>query len=101
MKGISEKRLKILLNRAIETSDGGSVRAYIYLLERECKELNPWMPIDENTPKDRGVLGYVPYKDGGYKSIIGWGCFFECWVSDCGDPIEPTHWQELPEDPKT
>ena len=29
-----------------------------------CKELDPWLPIDENTPKDRDILVYAPpYQD--------------------------------------
>jgi hypothetical protein len=111
MEGISEKRLKILLNRAIETSDGGSVRAYIYLLERECKELNPWMPI-ETAPKDRNILVFNPmtgiytskFIDGNWP-YFGWNELTGFKI-DKDDPAasvhypHPTHWQELPPKPK-
>ena len=50
-----------------------------------------WQPIDENTPKDRHVLlygGHVPC----CQMFVGHANANWSW--------EPTHWQELPEDPK-
>lgn len=62
------------------------------------EELNPWLPVDENTPKDRRLLllfengygivaaceGYFCNLDGGY------------WVESVNcDGIHPTHYEEL------
>lgn len=69
----------------------------------QCKELNPWIPIDENTPRDRRLNLYWPgrgwitgewrqlNKDIGY--FIHDGLKYE-------PVIKPTHYQELPEPPK-
>lgn len=60
------------------------------ILLRECAELDPWIPIDENTPKDRQLLLN--------------GEFYQCtgpeWVDDGNRIMHPTHYQELPDDPK-
>ena len=109
MIGISKKRL----GEIVEIYCDPRVKAEInYLIEYECKELNPWLPIDENTPKDRAILAYNKLT-GWYKTkyINGqWPCFG--WNQLCGfkidkaDPVasvhypQPTHYQELPEDPE-
>ena len=65
----------------------------------QCTELNPWMPM-ETAPKDRYIRLYdeVGQIDGRwfpYDEELGTGY----WAgNDMG--LEPTHWQELPENPK-
>lgn len=61
-------------------------------LIEECTELNPFYPIDENTPKDKFLLLYSPGIEGVSKKFVG--KLESCWYWN------PTHWQELPEDPK-
>lgn len=58
----------------------------------KCTELNPWQPIDENTPKDRFLLLYSPGIEGVSKKFVG--KLESCWYWN------PTHWCELQEDPK-
>jgi len=98
MRGISEKDLKDRQDVARRIKD--YVRStLIDELISECKELNPWLPIDENTPKDRRLNLYWK----GYGWFTGqWrmGQFF----CDAGllvpVNVNPTHYQELPADPK-
>lgn len=64
------------------------------VLINECTELNPWLPIDENTPKDRLILLF----DISRGVIIGqW--YDGHWVSSMIIMHDVTHWQELPGDP--
>lgn len=63
------------------------------------KELNPWLPIDENTPKDRLLV--MRTKEYGDPLVGKW---FACsdrgwWAANC-IKVTPTHYQELPEDIK-
>lgn len=88
MRGISEERLKDIGDqmdscRYIE----GSLKDW--LLD-ECEEINPWLPIDENTPKDRELWLY-------WKSTGHIECGF--YNHMCGQGSYPTHYQELPDDP--
>lgn len=53
--------------------------------------INPWMPINENTPKYRFLLLYSPDIEGVSKKFVG--KLESCWY------WKPTHWQELPDDP--
>lgn len=97
MRGISEERLMEILNN----SHGSNVVILDALL-KECKELNSWQPI-ESAPRDRRLLLFYP---GIQKPYIGqwldlngkvgyWDYIGLMYASD-----QPTHWQELPEDPK-
>ena len=103
MRGISEERLKELKDNDCYS---GIEQSVIYeLLSDECKELNQWLPIDENTPKDRRLLlffpGYGSY-DGGFLMIRRDGKDVFAASASLSVPlgIWPTHYQELPEDPK-
>ena len=51
MKYISEERLETLLNNTSYITANDLLRVLI----NECKELNPWQPI-ETSPKDRRIL---------------------------------------------
>ena len=46
------------------------------LIKAECKELDPWLPIDENTPKDRKLLFLFEncYISSGY-----WDATYDSW----------------------
>jgi hypothetical protein len=88
-RGIREERLLHQLALANGMDNTEFARAYRWLLENECEELNQWKPIDENTPKDRPLLLFYP----GYMQIVD---FFD----DTNKNIMPSHWQELPEDPE-
>ena len=59
MKYISEERLIA----AIEVFDcDRRTTDIISSIIDECKEINPWKLIDENTPKDRPLLLFFPCK---------------------------------------
>lgn len=67
----------------------------VYEERKECKELNPWLPIDENTPKNRKILLYFPQVYGW--DIAEWDHKLNCWKGY--GFYKPTHYQELPDDP--
>ncbi len=89
MRGITEESLRHVM-KMHDMNDSKTSLIFSHLCN-ECTELNTWQPIDENTPKDRHVLlygGHVPY----CQMFVGHANANWLW--------EPTHWQELPEDPK-
>ena len=89
MRGITEERLKDLFKEY----------SFIGFILAECTDLNAWQPIDENTPKDKYILVYDP----GYgQLVVIWLEFYNVWMTVFGRKLTqpPTHWRELPEDPK-
>lgn len=93
MRGITEERLRNLLDSSgLNNFEYAFIR---YLLAKECKELNLWQPI-ETAPKDREILVFAKK----YKFIGRWNKIENYWEDDAGFELTPTHWQELPEDPK-
>lgn len=100
MRGISEELLKAtyqaLLNDFRARPNDSGIKACLEGLMARCTELNPWLPIDENTPKDKElflvcelgrVIGYIDSQSGiARANAIG--------------VVNPTHYQELPDDPK-
>ena len=98
MRGISEERLMKIANETHDSDDTNMiVLSLLDMLLDECKELNPWLPIDNNTPQNRRLLLFYP----------GLGIHVGARLSDGNFCIEaydmdttPTHYQELPEDPK-
>jgi hypothetical protein len=86
MRGISEEMLWDMLKNERMPESWSELIA-------KCQELNPWKPI-ETAPKDGTEI--LLYADG-EKQIGFWSMdkFHEEWGE-----IEPTHWQELPDDPK-
>ena len=89
MRGISEESLRHVMK--MHDMDDSKTSLIFSHLCNECTELNAWQPIDENTPKDRHVLlygGHVPC----CQMFVGHANANWSW--------EPTHWQELPKDPK-
>lgn len=90
MRGISKEELRRL--RDYYFSLGINPVIDINNLIEQCKELNPWLPIDENTPKDRPLL---------LKANCGVaveGSFNGYWWEEhlLRTEIRPTHYQELP-----
>lgn len=102
MRGISEKDLREKFRNLYWSTD--DERQLLTALLTECKELNQWLPIDENTPKDKRLNLYWP----GNGWITGsWvqlnnnvGYFIHDLLKYQPPPIKPTHYQELPDDPK-
>jgi len=97
MRGISEKELKDKQDVARRIKD--YVRStLIDELISECQELKPWIPIDENTPKDRPLLLFVKYPE--YIIEGSYDEDYEEWHDIYFNVInKPTHYQELPETP--
>jgi hypothetical protein len=98
MRVITEGRLKEYLASTSRKTSKDLLRVLIH----ECKELNEWQPIDENTPKDRMILvlfesGIVVsgHWDSKYNLF---DTYLDVYVEERSGKI--THWQELPEDPK-
>ena len=99
MRGISEERLK-----EISANSNSDVRLVVnVLLQRECKELNPRLPIDENTPKNRRLSLYWPdtgWITGRWVQLNNTVGYFTHDLSRYDPPsVKPTHYQELPETP--
>lgn len=93
--GISKERL-IELSKLY-----AHIHAHVLLdiAENACVELNPWLPIDENTPKDRTVW----LSNGKNMCLAIW--FLDrwreiVWMNTDNTDCNFTHWQELPENPK-
>lgn len=110
MEGISKARLMERLEDWLneKTIDKQFCNGVIYALETavdECTELNPWLPIDENTPKDRRIILFFPKYgsyDGGYLMTRRDDSVVFAASASLSVPlgVDATHWQELPEDPK-
>lgn len=111
MKGIPEERIKDRLDdwrEAYKEKDANVqfIDGVIYALDslvNECKELNQLQPIDGNTPKDRRII----LKFGDLKVVGKWrqlnsniGYFIHDLLRYEPPENPPTHWQELPGDPK-
>lgn len=91
-EGISKDRL---LQIGTGYMSGNALNA---LIRDECKELDLWIPIDENTPRHRDLLVYAPaYQDlRSLKQVCRW----HVSAGFCIDELRtPTHYKELPEDP--
>lgn len=100
--GISKEELV----RLKDTMTDGNSKLFMHALIVKCKELDPWMPI-ENAPKDRLLLlfvkhtGYIGVGQNPTYTIEGrYNKNYECWDDYDYNIIKPTHWKELPEDPK-
>ena len=89
MKYISEERLREKF-RSLYWSNG-TEEELLKALINECKELNQWQQIDENTPRDRRIL--LLYEDGDVR--IDW------WYHESQQSHNKiVAWTELPETPK-
>ena len=96
MRVITEKSLRHVM-KMHDMNDSETSLIFSHLFN-ECKELNAWQPI-ETAPKDREILVYAPpYQD--LKSLTKIIAYHDS-AGYCIDELRyPTHWQELPEDPK-
>ena len=96
MRGISEDSLRHVM-KMHDMNDSKTSLIFSHLFN-ECTELNAWQPI-ETAPKDREILVYAPpYQD--LKSLTKIIAYHDS-AGYCIDELRyPTHWQELPEDPK-
>ncbi len=66
-------------------------------LKLKVKELDTWLPIGENAPKDRPLfLGRVD----GFKCVGHYFISGGRWVDQSQNYVVVTHWKELPVDPK-
>lgn len=92
MRGISEEDAWSLYNGTY-AKDGFIPKSMII---GRIKELNPWLPIDENTPKDRPLL--IKGSEG--VDVGQWEKPWDqdgIWVDNHGYIIDnATHYQELP-----
>lgn len=97
--GISKERLIEIIE---DWSPNDRTKVYDKIIS-QCTELNPWLPIDENTPKDCKVVLAFPMQDGSYEYALDFA--FEAttvrdWNVKGMPAIKPTHYQELPGDPE-
>ena len=99
MRGIPEERLRELIEND-DYYDSGIEKSVIYgLIANECQELNPWLPIDENTPMNRYLLCVNSV---GRKDVLRLDGHSNTWRTQDGLAAHylPTHYQELPDDPE-
>ena len=97
MRGIREERLKAILHNQILTP---KTQSFVqYLIDDECKELQePWIPVDENAPKDRFILCFID--DLQSKYILKFSTIRNTWLDQgLRTFMEPDLYQELPDDP--
>lgn len=59
------------------------------------EKLNPWILIDDDTPKDCDLVLFC-----GYATIGRYDSDYHAWVDQHDHIIHPTHYQNLPGDPK-
>lgn len=114
MEGISKERLESHLKRISLQFDQDPNDQMVRMLKQlimDCTELNPPLPIDEKTPKDKRILLFYPERsenmlfpmkpmtiagewDGDI--IKGWRCdLYLLWMQRKSKTVQPTHWQEL------
>ena len=98
MRGVDEETL--LAVRKSLAAEGLNTDAVDALISLKIRELNPWLPIDENTPKDRELLLFFPERS-------EFNLTANKQIAICNDSylnhcfLKPTHYQELPDDPGT
>lgn len=110
-EGISKECLERLRDAPDSIFEMPARHLIVHLLEQECKELDPGLPIDD-APKDRQILAYNPltgwyktkYIDGQWP-CFGWSELTDVLKLDGADGCslhfpQPTHYKELPPDPK-
>ena len=106
MRSISEKKLKDLYRKNHSKIETSFMKEFFYgkcaaLSDAicECKELQePWIPVDENAPKDRFILCWID--DLQSKYILKFSTIRNTWLDQGLRPfMKPDLYQELPDDP--
>lgn len=98
-EGISKKRLLLVKesfknDSSYNQHDKDTLINLLDALISYSEELNQWLPI-ENAPKDRKLLLHAG------EPVIGWfDNIKNVWRSTDSKKLYPTHYQELPDDPK-
>ena len=97
MRVITEESLRHVM-KMHDMNDSETSLIFSHLFN-ECTELNAWQPI-ETAPKDKPLL--IRFNDA-YLEVAR--LVNGVWISNdgldyCYGQDTPTHWQELPEDPK-
>jgi len=90
MEGISKEKLVEIK----ELRRDGTSKLFMHTIIRMCKELDPWLPI-ENAPWNKPLLVYYPTMEEGLRQRVI--CRRVNWDSALH---KPTHYKELPEDPE-
>jgi len=97
MRGITEERL--MAYDEMCSGKDASVIDVLNDLINNCSELNPWLPIDKHTPKDREVvLFWSEHIEFNLKTNKQIAVCSDAYLNHC--IIKPTHYCELPENPK-
>ena len=95
MRVITEEKLLYFLDDLPDDM----CRKTVERILRACTELNAWQPI-ETAPTGRPIL--IVFKNGLYE--VGELNINGVWICNVGIDYDyedtPTHWQELPDDPK-
>ena len=97
MRAISIETLAGL--RGVPNQDAATIRTLDWLINVHCQELQePWIPVDENAPKDRFILCWID--DLQSKYILTFSTIRNTWLDQGLRPfMEPDLYQELPDDP--
>jgi len=102
-EGISKRELEIDLCLLSASDDYPGEKAMLMHLIARCTELDPWLPIDENTPKGRELLMFtrdLGQLKGSWANYPFRAQHVSHWQDNRGVIIYPTHYKLLPEDPK-
>jgi ATP phosphoribosyltransferase len=92
-RGISEEKLHEVLHKMKSETN---LSMWFTQLLVEVKEINQWKPIDSCEK-----LGMYLIFDGKYIRIASWYAdTINKWLDRQGREVIPTHWMELPENPK-
>ena len=93
--GISKEFCEEKLLQAKKYSDSMHIDLLQYLIS-SCKELDHWLPIDENTPRDKPLL----LLSGGTGIEGCWVFGQDAWIQHwTHEEIKPTHYKLIPDDP--
>jgi len=97
-EGISKEKIQNLIEYGITTGQLDSDIDLLKALLDLCAELDPWMTVDENTPKDKYILIF----DYMVKSqvVAKFDDKIGMYLDRNRVAVYATHYKLLPEDPK-